>query len=404
MQSHIPSQQQFNFTGKTKTTFLGIAALGAILVAIGFVATPAPMARFWANFMLSNFFFTAIAILSLAFICIKYAAKAGWASGFKRLTEAFSGYLPISFAFFIIIIIASFIGDHNGFKSLYEWMDKDIVANDKILQGKSAYLNFNGFVIRIVVYFGLWIFFRRMFRMFSLKEDQQGGLLYFEKSNYWSVVFLPIFGLTFCFSAFDWFMSTEPHWFSTIYAVNVFAGSLVALCTVTVISLTLLRRNGYFEWITENHFHDLGKFMFGFSIFWAYTWVAQFLLIWFANLPEEIPYYLRRLQGNWQILFFTNFGINFILPLLALMMRDGKRLPWFLITVGGLLLCGRFIDWYLLIMPGTVGVASGFGFYEVGFFVFFAGIFGYSTCYQLSKAGLLPVNHPYIEESLSYEI
>lgn len=404
----IPQSQHFNFTGKAKGIFIGTALVGAVMAAISVMtdSTPAAMTRFWANFLLSNFFFTAISVLALAFMCIKYAAKASWAVGFKRLTEAFTGYLPVAAVFFGIMVIFTFVGNNSGFKSLYEWLHPEIVEHDAVLQGKAPYLNLPFFLIRLVVCFLVWIVFQRVFRSFSLKEEQEPkrNLKFYDKSTYWSAAFLPLFGLTFCFAAFDWFMSSEPHWYSTMYAVNVFAGSLVSFCTITIIALILLQRHGYFQWVTANHYHDLGKFVFGFSIFWAYTWVSQFLLIWYANLPEEIPYYLRRMQGNWIYVFFGNFIINFALPLLALMMRDGKRMKSFLLVICIILVAGRFLDIYLLIMPGTVGQHSGFGLSEIGFWLFFAGIFGFTVSNQLTKANLIPAAHPLLEESLHYEI
>jgi hypothetical protein len=146
--------------------------------------------------------------------------------------------------------------------------------------------------------------------------------------------------------------------------------------------------------------------MFGFSIFWTYTWISQFLLIWYANLPEETPYYMKRLHGAWYYIFFLNFIVNFIFPFLALMMRDQKRIWSYLIIVGGLLLLGRYTDFYLLIMPGTAAAhhQAGLGFYEFGFFLLYAGIFAFTVCRELAKANLAPINHPYLEESMHHEI
>jgi hypothetical protein len=199
-------------------------------------------------------------------------------------------------------------------------------------------------------------------------------------------------------------MSTEPKWYSTIYSVNVFASALVGILSLTVLIAVLLKKDNYMPYVNDNHFHDLGKFMFGFSIFWCYTWLAQFLLTWYANIPEESIYYLRRMHGNWDYLFFANFTLNFVVPFLGLMTRNAKRKYNYLVVIAVLLLAGRYLDWYLASMVGAVGADAGFGFYEIGFFLMFGGIFAYTVAYHLSKANLVPVNHPYLEESLHHQI
>lgn len=407
--------QTFNFTSKTKTTFMGIAGVGLLLVLVG-LFTNYEHHRFWASYLLGAFFFAAVSVLALAWITIKYAAKASWAVGFKRLSEAFAGYLPVAAISFGVLILCSFIpmggeglSHRGGIYAIYEWLwtDQDHVAKDTVLQGKAPYLNVSFFLIRMAVYFILWVVFYRMFRRWSLREDEVGhqDLKIYHKSTYYAAAFLPVFGLTFCMASWDWLMSTEPHWYSTIYGVNIFAGALVTFCTITAIALVLLKRNGYFGWINDSHFHDLGKFMFGFSIFWTYTWTAQFLLIWYANLPEETPYYIARMHGKWEALFFLNLIINFITPFLALMTRAAKRSQGFLVGLGILMIVGRYIDWFLAIMPGGAhGQATFVGFYEIGFFLLFGGIFGYTVCYNLSKAKLMPQNHPFLEESLHHNI
>ncbi|MGZ5280693.1 MAG: quinol:cytochrome C oxidoreductase [Bacteroidia bacterium] len=408
--------EKFVFSNKARNTAIAVSAIGLILVIIGIFYHDGQNVRFWANFLLSNFYFTAVSVTAVAWIAINYIANAGWHTALKRIPEAMSGYLPFGAAGMLILVGASFIGDHhNGLYAIYEWLHLDSEGflhhhgekvKDVVLQGKSGFLNLTFFLVRMTIIFALWITFRTLIRRFSLKEDAEGGLKNHNNSIKTSAVFIAVFALSFCLAGFDWLMSIEPHWYSTIYSVNIFAGAFVTTITIIMIIVVLMKRNGYMSYINDSHLHDLGKFMFGISIFWAYTWVSQFLLIWYANLPEETPYYLRRLQGGWKYVFFLNLFINFVTPLLALMTRNAKRSYTYLMSIGFILLCGRFIDWYLAIMPGSAANAhqAGFGFYEIGFFMFFGGIFAFVVGTKLTKANLVPVNHPYLEESLHHEI
>ena len=215
--------------------------------------------------------------------------------------------------------------------------------------------------------------------------------------------FLVFFAVTSSTMAWDWVMSIDPHWFSTLFGWYVFSGMFVTgLTMITLISIHL-KRNGYFQHINENHLHDLGKFMFGVSVFWAYLWTSQFLLIWYANIPEEVTYFQDRWE-NYKVLWVTNLVINFIFPFLVLMSRDAKRNMAYLVVAGVAILCGHWLDVYLMIMPGTVKANYGIGLLEIGMFAGFAGLFGYVTLNALTKAALVPKNHPFVEEASHHHI
>lgn len=409
-------EERYEMSSKTKNMIFGSMGLGAVLVILGLFMQQVPVehngstenvfawSRFWANFLLSAFFFTAISVVATAFMCIQYLANGGWYVVLKRIFEAASTFLPIGLGAFLIIVLATFAGENHGMNAIYEWMNKDKVAESIVLQGKSGYLNQWFFIARLVLYFGLWILFARKLRANSLAEDLNPGIGYYNKSMRAAATFLPIFGLSFCFASWDWLMSIQPKWYSTIFGVNVFAAAMVATMAIVNITAISLRRKGYMKYVREDHHHDVSKFMFAFSIFWTYTWLSQYLLIWYANLPEETPYYLTRLRGGWKAVFFLNLAVNFVAPLIFLMTRDWKRRPNHLYFMSGLLLAGKFIDWYLVIMPNSAGDTSGFGFLEIGFFMLFAGIFAFQLLSQLSKANLVPKNHPYLDESLHHEI
>jgi len=405
--------EKFNFSSRAKTIFIAIGAIGLALIIIGTISEKGEHVRFWANFLLCNFYFLSFSVIAVAWMSIQYLAKASWAVALKRIPEAISGYMIVGIVATIVMFIASFVtmdGQKMGEYSIYSWLhiDNPDILHDRILTGKRALLNFWTFNIITFVLLGVWYYARQKYRNASLREDREGGLEFYNKQSKYSAAFLPFFGLSICLFIFLWLMSTEPKWFSTMFAVNIFVGGLVStICTMLVITF-ILKKNNYMGYVNNNHFHDMGKFMFGFSIFWMYTWVSQFLLIWYANMNDEIVYYLARMHGKWAILFWANIIINFILPFLGLMMREAKRQYNYIIVVACLMLVGRYIDWYLAIMPGTAGAEgvnqAGFGFYEIGFFMFFAAMFAYTVAYKLSKANLVASNHPFLEESFHHEI
>jgi hypothetical protein len=400
---------------KAKTYAYALSGIGLVLLLIGyFIASPESRpARFWSSFLLGDFFFIAISITAVLWMAVNYLANAGWGTVLKRIQEAIGGYFIVGGIGLLILIIASFIGDHSGMKAIYEWTHVD--ANgilhhegksefDYVLMGKRGYLNLTFFIIRQIVYIGAWYWFYHAFRKNSLAEDKELTLKYYNSSYKFSAGFLPFYAVTFCLFSFDWAMSLEPHWYSTMYGVNVFAGALVGMFTVTSIIAFLLKKNGQLPEVNENHFHDNGKLMFGFSIFWTYTWVGQFLLIWYANLPEEVPYFYLRMHHSWAPLFWLNLILNFVAPFILLMMRNSKRNYNWLIFVGCLIIIGRFIDWFLLIMPGAAGDYAHVGLIEIGMWLFFAGIFAFVVIRRLAAAPLVPINHPFLQESLHHEI
>lgn len=232
------------------------------------------------------------------------------------------------------------------------------------------------------------------------------GLKFFDKSVKLSAAFTFIFA--FSFSVFVWvnIMSVDPHWYSTIYVIYNFAISFVTGLTVMCLIVLYLKSKGYLSFINGEHIHDLGKFMFAFSIFWTYIWLAQYLLIWYANIPEETIYYWERMMNStyFRTLFFTNIALNFVIPFITLMTRDNKRNPKVLFFVGGIILIGHWLDLYLMIMPGTVKDMSSIGALEIGMPLVFAGIFLFIVFNALTKANLFPKNHPYLEESVHHDV
>ena len=394
--------ERYEMSVKTRKSLLVTIGLGALLTVIGIGVNADQHHRIWATYLHVNFLLITLGLGGTVFIAINYLANAGWGTQLKRIAEALGTYLPWAFLFMIPVAVF-------GMHDLYHWTHEGIMNPasenfDSILKGKEAYLNMPMFVIQLVAVFAVWILFTYLLRKASSLEDQNGGLKYFNRSNVLSAVFIVFFGITFSLATWSWLMSIEPHWFSTIYAVYCFAGLFVGTMTVMQLIVLHLKGKGYLSGVTDEHVHDVGKFMFAFSIFWAYIWLSQFLLIWYSNIPEETMYYYDRFQPGWQALFMTNLVLNFVVPFFVLMTRDAKRNKNFLGSMIAIILVGRWIDIYLLVQPGAAGKEAGFGMIEIGFTLLLGGAFAYIVLHNLGKRPLIPKNHPYLEESLHHEI
>jgi hypothetical protein len=364
------------------------------------------MTRIWANIWLNNVYFTGIAVIGVFFFAVQYVANAGWSVIITRVMATFGNYLPIGL---LVALIVFFLGGHDLFhwthESLYIEKLPDGSKNpeyDAIIAGKQGFLNTPFFVGRMVVYFVVWYLLFRVLRSLTVKEDAEGGTAHYYKMIRFSAIFLVFFAVTSSTSAWDWILSIDTHWFSTMFGWYVFASWFVTGLSAITLTIVLLKENGYLKAVNESHLHDLGKFLFGFSIFWTYVWFSQFLLIYYANIPEESIYFVDRLDGHggyYNPIFFVNIILNFFFPFLALMTRDAKRKLTFLKIVTVVLLFGHFLDFYLMIMPGTVKGNAGFGLVEIGTFLVFGSLFVYLAALTLSKAALIPKNHPLLEES-----
>ena len=380
-------------------------SVGVIAIVAGFMTDPT---RTWASLLLNNFYFTAIALCGTFFIAINYVAQAGWSVSIKRVPEAMGAFLKYGAVGMILIFV---FGHHD----LYFWthdvyyqkfLTDGVTPNpeyDHILVGKQGFLNMPFYVIRMILYFVIWVGFTMLLRRESLKEDLDGNIKHFNNSVRLGAIFLVLFAVTSSTSAWDFLMSIDSHWFSTLFGWYTFIGLFVSGLATMCMFILYLKMKGYMQHVRPDHLHDVGKFMFAFSIFWTYLWFSQFMLIWYANLPEEVVYFKVRWE-HYKSLWVTNLLVNFCLPFLILMTRDAKRQVKILWIGGAIIFIGHWLDVYLMVMPGTVGRNWHLGFTEFGTMIGYMGLFIWSTLHELAKAPLVPKNHPMLQESMYHHI
>ena len=355
--------------------------------------------RPWSALYIACFFFFMIALGVLAFYAVNFAAQAGWSPILFRVMEAITSYLvPGGILLFVLLALSGFHVNH-----IFHWMDPDLIDPnnehyDALIAGKKGWLNVPWFLIRAAIFMGGWILYRTYAVKFSRKSDDANGNKWYKKSFKISAGFLVFFLYTESMMSWDWIMSFDPHWFSTLFGWYVLAGMMV--CGITSIALItiFLKSQGYLEKVNDSHIHDLAKFMFAFSIFWTYLWFSQFMLIWYANIPEEVTYFITRIE-DYKLPFFGMLAMNFIFPLLLLMNSDYKRVNWFVVLTGIVILLGHYIDIFVMVMPGTVGTSWFIGLPEIGAVLFFLGLFVFVVFTALTKAPLVMKNNPLMKES-----
>lgn len=356
--------------------------------------------RLAGNLLINSFFFFGIGLGSLFFLALKYATETAWYVSIKRVIEALIGFLPFGIGLMIITLL--FITLNDG-AHLYIWMDQDVVNNDEIIQGKAAYLNKTFFWIRTIVYLGVYFIYARGFRKRSLLEDEVGGTDVHFKNYKKGAMFLVFFAVFSSTSAWDWIMSIDVHWFSTLFGWYVFAGMWCSTMIVLVTLTLYLKKNDYLPNVNESHIHDIGKWVFATSFLWSYMWFSQFMLIWYANIPEETTYHLTRIE-HYKALYFGMFIINFAFPMVLLMSRDAKRHAGILTFVGLVVLAGHWVDVYVMVMAGSMGENAYIGFMEIGLMLTILGLFIKVILTNLTKAPLSVKNHPYLDESIHHDI
>ena len=384
--------EQFEFKQKYRNILLIVITSG-ILISLAAILISKPGAtRIWANVLLNNQFFMGISLGAAFFIAVHRLALSGWHTVLQRIPDAMTTYLPVAF----ILMLFIYFGMH----SLYNWSNNEGI--DKVIEGKKAWLNVPFFFIRLVFYFLGWIVFTRMMRKNSNALITSADIKFDKRRKIFAALFLVFYAITVSLSSWDWIMSLDVHWYSTIFGWCVLIGMFVTSLAFITLLIWLLKRLGYLRYVRPDHIHDMAILLFAFSIFWTYEWFAQYELIWYGHLPEETSYFISRLH-DFKTIFFINLGINFIVPFFGLITFKSKlQLDW-VAAIAAVMLVGHWIDYWLMIMPATAGAKAGIGALEIFMTVFYAGIFIFVVLKSLSTGPLIVKNDPFLEESLNYE-
>ncbi len=353
--------------------------------------------RLWHAYLLTYVYFVLLSLGGLFFISIHYTTQAAWSVNIRRLAEACTAYLPWAAVLMLPLLYGAF--------SLYDWLDAEKIAADPLLAHKAAYLNFPFFLLRTAIFLGGWIFFAKKLTGFSLKQDQDGDVMWTKKSVKYSILFLLFFVFSISFFSVDFLMSLDAHWFSTIFGVYVFAGIFQSIFALLILlSIYLMKQPAYKELVTVDHLHDLGKFLLAATVFWAYIAFSQYMLIWYANLPEETTFFIPRSVGGWAAVSISLIIFKFIVPFLVLLPRWTKRLSAVMVVTASLVLFMQLVDIYWLIYPHWSVDQPRVGLLEILIFMGFTGVFIRSVFNFLWQYPPVPLKDPRGAQSTAHKV
>lgn len=395
------SQTEFNYQKKELPAGLAnkaiiIFAVGAVLSLIAFFVD---RERAVFNYLVTYMFILSIGLGSLFLIALEYIAGADWSTPIRRIPEYFAGLLPL----LLVLVIPLLVFNHD----LFHWAHEEAVAEDKILQGKAPYLNIEFFIIRTILFIVLWSVFFWFLTKNSKKQDETKDQTLTTKNIRISAVFILIFAISITFTAIDFMMSLEPHWFSTIFGVYFFSGTVIASLSAITLAVLYLRDRGYFStWMKDDHLFSLGALLFAFVNFWAYIAFSQYLLIWYADLPEETFWFLTRWKDGWIFFSLALIIVHFLVPYFALLTQPSKMNPKRLKFIAVWLLVAHLIDIFWLVMPNMGSMKSGyyFSWIDLVFPIAGVGLVIYIFTLQSKKSNLIPVGDPKLKRGINFHL
>ena len=400
--------EQYQFSEKGRRIAIISMLAGLLCLVLGYFIHADNPARTWGNLLLCSYYFVGLGIGSLFFYAVSYTAKSGWSVVMLRVPEAFANTLILS-AILLVLVVAGGLLTHTLYQT---WAAPGIATVgshnfDPLVLHKRPILNVPTFIGGIGLFMIVWIIFGKRLRSLDIQQDLEGASKpLYKKTFITATAFLVVFAVSQSLFSFMVMMSNEAHEASTMFGWYNFGGIWVTSLSAITLFLVLLKENGYYKEVNENHLQNLGTLMFAFTIFFTYTWFFQFMLTWYSNMGDESFYITQRWRADWgyKFIYWLNIGICFVIPFFGLLTSDAKRNAKTLKIMAVVIILGHWLDWFLQVMPGTVKGNWGIDLPEIGAFLLFAGLASYSVMYSLAKLPMRAKDHPYLEESLHHHI
>lgn len=384
------SLKKYKVSSVIRKLFIFLALAGALTFIIGLTQNPE---RAWANFLIGYFYFLSLSLGGLFFAALQHITGSYWSVTVRRISEVFIAYLPISLALFLVLLF--------GLPTLFEWTHHEAMIADVNLAKKMAYLNTPFFIVRHLALYAAALLLGGKIVKNSIRQDEEPNPALTLQNIRLSASFIILFAITYTLASIDLMMSLSPHWFSTIFGVYCWAGLIYStLAAITIIAILLRKKGALGNYVTEDHFHDLGKLMFAFLVFWGYVAFSQYMLIWYANLPEETFYFIAR-EGNYKSVSLSLMLGKFVIPFFLLITRPAKRRLNWLLFVAVWFMAAEALDVYWMVMP-TFFDQPVFGWTEVGIFLGFFGLFSMAVSAFLARVSPVAINDPWMHDALHH--